>query len=32
MQYFDPSADKYERVGKVIGDTMAAHFVLTRLW
>jgi hypothetical protein len=32
MPYFDQSADKLERIGKVIGDTMAARVVLTRLW
>ena len=28
MQYFDPSADKHERLGKVIGDTFAALIVV----
>lgn len=28
MQYFDQSADKYERLGKVIGDTFTAFIVL----
>ena len=28
MQYFDESSDKYERLGKVIGDTFSAFIVL----
>jgi hypothetical protein len=28
MQYFDQSADKYERLGKVIGDTISAIIVV----
>ena len=29
MQYFDESDDKYERIGKVIGDAFAAFIVIT---
>ncbi|HZL60872.1 MAG TPA: hypothetical protein VFC32_01075 [Pseudolabrys sp.] len=28
MQYFDPSADKLERLGKVIGDIISAIIVV----
>ena len=28
MQYFDPSADKLERLGKVIGDVFSAIIVV----
>jgi hypothetical protein len=29
MQYFDPSADIQERIGKVIGDLFSASILLT---
>jgi hypothetical protein len=29
MRYFDDSADKYQRLGKVIGDTFSAVLILT---
>lgn len=27
MQYFDPGADKYQRLGKVIGDLITASIM-----
>jgi hypothetical protein len=29
MQYFDPSSDQFERIGKMIGDTISALLYLS---